>query len=187
MDARSTEEALRALMIAGLAGDADAHRTVLTLVSGRLRAYFKSRLTRIGRDEVDAEDLVQDTLIAIHTRRHTYDPTQLFTPWVYAIARYKFLDHLRRTKASLQDVAIDDARDALMHEDLVSIDTSVDLQKLLDGLSPKARRAIQYVKLDGLSIKEAAARTGMSESAIKVSIHRGLKALTRLLHGERAR
>src|SRR5436309_1110521 len=100
MDIRSSEPELRELMVAGLEGDATAHRTLLDRLSSQLRAYFKGQLNRIGRGAVEAEDLVQEVLIAIHTRRHTYDRSQLFTPWMYAIARYKFLDYLRRTKAS---------------------------------------------------------------------------------------
>jgi RNA polymerase sigma-70 factor (ECF subfamily) len=93
MDIRTREPDLRALMISGLDGDAAAHRALLERLSSQLRAYFKGQLNRIGRGPVEAEDLVQEALIAIHTRRHTYDRSQLFTPWVYAIARYKFLDY----------------------------------------------------------------------------------------------
>jgi RNA polymerase sigma-70 factor, ECF subfamily len=81
MDVKSREHELRTLMIAGLDGDEMAHRALLSRLSGHLRAYFKGRLARIGRGPVDAEDLLQEVLIAIHTRRHTYDPSQLFTPW----------------------------------------------------------------------------------------------------------
>src|SRR5215469_3388912 len=102
-----TEPELRALMISALGGNAAAHRTLLESLSSRLRGYFKGQLNRIGRGPVEAEDLVQEALIAIHTRRHTYDRSQLFTPWVYAIARYKFLDYLRRTKLSAADIPID--------------------------------------------------------------------------------
>jgi RNA polymerase sigma-70 factor (ECF subfamily) len=181
MDVRSSEPELRALMIAGLDGAATAHRALLEKLSGQLRAYFKGQLNRIGRGPVEAEDLVQEALIAIHTRRHTYDRSQLFTPWVYAIARYKFLDYLRRTKASTADVPIDDAPEMTAHDDSGHVESSLDLERLLAEISPKARQAIQYVKLDGLSVSEAAARSGMSESAVKVSVHRGLKALARLI------
>src|SRR6266404_4661596 len=109
MDIRSSEPDLRALMISGLDGDAAAHRALLERLSSQLRAYFKGQLNRLNRGPVEAEDLVQEALIAIHTRRHTYDRAQLFTPWVYAIARYKFVDYLRRTKQSAKDLPIEDA------------------------------------------------------------------------------
>jgi RNA polymerase sigma-70 factor (ECF subfamily) len=126
---------------------------------------------------------VQETLIGIHTRRDTYDPSQPFTPWVYAIARYKLVDHLRRTKTTMKDVPIEEAEDVLAHDDPAATESAIDLDGLLSQLSPKARQAIQHVKLEGLSVSEAAARTGMSQSAVKVSIHRGLKTLAHLIGG----
>ena len=98
----SNEAALRALMMAGLDGDAAAHRTLLDRLSRHLRAYYKGRLARIGRSASEAEDLVQEALIAVHIQRHTYDPAELLTPWVHAIARYKLIDHLRRRGPCLQ-------------------------------------------------------------------------------------
>ena len=185
MDVRSSEPELRALMIGGLDGGAAAYRTLLQKLSGQLRAYFKGHLSRISRGPVEAEDLVQEALIAVHTRRHTYDRSQLFTPWVYAIARYKFLDYLRRTKVNAADVPIDEVPELAVHDDSAHVESSLDLKKLLAELSPRARQTIQYVKLDGLSVSEAAARSGMSESAVKVSVHRGLKALARLIREEK--
>jgi len=151
----------------------------LARLSAHLRAYFKARLARIGMAAEDAEDLVQETLIALHTRRHTYDRSQPLTPWVYAIARYRLVDHLRRSKGSAMDVPIEEAAEVLADDDPASVESSLDLVQLLARLSPKARQAIQFVKLDGLSVSEAAARSGMSPSAVKVSVHRGLRALSR--------
>lgn len=174
-------------MSAGLNGDADAHRTLLTLVSGRLRAFFKARLARLGHGSVEAEDLVQEVLIAVHTRRHTYDVSQPFTPWLYGIARYKFLDYLRRTRASMHDVPIDHADDVMARDDVEGVESTFDVEKIMRGLPPKMRLAIRQVKLEGLSVSEAAARSGMSPSAVKVSVHRGLKALARLVAKETQR
>jgi RNA polymerase sigma-70 factor (ECF subfamily) len=178
MDVRSDEPELRTLMLAGLGGDAAAHKALLTRLSAYLRAYFKKRLTRVGRGHPDAEDLVQETLIALHTRRRTYDQSQPLTPWVYAIARYRLVDYLRRTKSSVADVPIEEAGEVLAEDDWAAVESGHDLEKLMAQLTPKTRQAIQFVKLDGLSVSEAAARLGMSESAIKVSVHRGLKALS---------
>jgi len=185
MDIRSHEPELRTLMLAGLDGDGSAHRTLLTRLSAHLRAYFKGQLARVGRAPADAEDLVQETLIAIHTRRHTYDRSQLLTPWMYAIARYRLVDYLRRTKASVRDVPIEEAMEIFADDDATAVDSGLDLVKLMAQLAPKARQAIQFVKLDGLSVGEAATRTGMSQSAIKVSVHRGLRVLA-LLARERS-
>src|SRR6266481_8524203 len=105
------EAELKNLMVGGLAGDAAAHRTLLDRLSGRLRAYYKSRLARIGRSAAEAEDLVQEALLAVHIQRHTYDPGEPLTPWVHAIARYKLIDFLRRNRASVADVPIDEANE----------------------------------------------------------------------------
>src|SRR5450759_1234398 len=99
----ANEAELRALIRASLAGDAAAYRALLSRLSANLRAYYKGKLARIGRSATEAEDLMQEALMAIHTRRHTYDPAEPLTPWVYAIARYKLIDHLRRTRASMAD------------------------------------------------------------------------------------
>jgi RNA polymerase sigma-70 factor, ECF subfamily len=181
MDAKAAERELRALMVEGMEGDAAAYKALLSKLSGHLRAYFRGRLARLGRGIVEVEDLVQETLIGLHTRRHTYDRSQPFTPWAYAIARYKLLDHLRRTKVSIKDLPIEDVEELIAHDDLSEAESALDLQRLLTRISPKMRQAIQYVKLDGLSVSEAAARSGMSESAIKVSVHRGMKALSLLI------
>lgn len=186
MDVASTEPELRALMMAGLEGDAAAHKALLEKLSRQLRAYFKGQLARMNRGSVEAEDLVQEALIAIHTKRHTYDASQPFTPWVYAIARYKSVDYLRKTKAAIRDLPIEEAEEVTAQDDRAHVESSLDLEKLMARLSPKVRQAIQYVKVDGLSVSEAAERCGMSESNVKVSVHRGLRALALQISKERA-
>lgn len=181
MGVHADEAELRALMLAGLGGDASAHVTLLKRLSRRLRAYFGNQLRRIGREPVEAEDLTQETLIAIHTRRHMYDRTQLFTPWVQAVARYKLMDYLRRTKVSARDVPIEELQDVLSEEETAGVDGRLDLESLLAQLPVKMRRAIELVKLKGLTTNEAAAASGMSPSAVKVSAHRGVKALALLV------
>jgi RNA polymerase sigma-70 factor (ECF subfamily) len=171
------ETELEHLMIAGLDGDATAHRLLLERLSRLLRGYYKRRLAQIGRSATEAEDLMQEALLAIHTRRNTYDPGEPLTPWIHAIARYKLIDHLRRTRASRTDVPIDDAADIIAHDDHSDAESAHDLGKLMSQLPDKMQRAIQYVKLDGLSVAEAASRCGISESDVKISVHRGLKAL----------
>lgn len=182
MTIRSDEPELRALMLAGLEGDASAHRRLLLKLGALLRGYFRAQFARMGKDPADAEDLVQETLLSLHTRRHTYDRSQLLTPWVYAIARYRLIDFLRRTKSSSAEIPLEEAEDVSDIDDQ-SVESSLDLAKLLVQLTPKTRQAIQLMKLDGLSASEAALRSGMSPSAIKVAVHRGLKALSRLVAG----
>lgn len=165
-------------MTAGLDGDAAAYRTLLERLSRHLRSYYRGRLARAGRGAFEAEDLLQEALLAIHTRRHTYDRAELFTPWMYAVARYKLIDHLRRTNSSRHAVPIEDAGELTSRSDHDGVESSIDLSRLMARLPVKMQRAIQYVKLDGFSIAEAARRSGMTESAVKISIHRGLKALS---------
>jgi RNA polymerase sigma-70 factor, ECF subfamily len=179
------ERELRSLMTASLDGDAGAYHRLLEQLTSHLRAYYKHRFARIGHGPTEAEDLLQEALIAVHTHRHTYDRLQPFTPWIHAIARYKFLDYLRRTKSSLRDLPMENADELISDHDMGAVESGLDLQRLLSKISSKAREAIQYVKLDGLSVSEAAARTGMSESAIKVAAHRGLKALALRIRQER--
>jgi RNA polymerase sigma-70 factor (ECF subfamily) len=183
----TVEAELKDLMVAGLNGNAAAHRALLEQLSRRLRAYYKTRLERIGRSATEAEDLVQEALLAVHIQRHTYDRTEPFTPWVYAIARYKLIDHLRTTRAQLSDVPIEDAEDIMARDEQVGAESAYDLQRLLGGLSHKMRQAIQCVKIEGLSVAEAASRCGMSQSAVKINVHRGLKSLAAAIAREKQR
>ena len=171
-------------MTASLEGDSNAHRSLLTALSGHLRSYYKSRLLRSGRTAEEAEDLVQEALIVIHTQRHTYDPEQPLTPWVYAIARYKLIDHLRRTRTTTTDVPLENADNILASDDNAAAESQFDLAKLLERLPERMRLSLQYVKLEGLSVAEAANRCGISQSAVKVNVHRGLKILTALIARE---
>ena len=172
---QSSEERLRGLLLQGLAGDAAAYQAFLKDLAGHLRAFLRKRLSQIP-DEV--EDLVQESLIAVHNQRHTYDPSQPLTAWVVALARYKLVDLLRRR--SRQDVLhdpLDEDSDVLVATDGEAAEARRDLAKLLDTLPERQRMPIVCVKLEGLSVAQTAQRTGMSESAVKVGIHRGLKAL----------
>ena len=175
---------LKGLMLASLDGDAASHRALLERLSRRLRGYYKGKLARIGRDTTEAEDLVQEAVLAIHFKRHTYDPTEPFTPWVHAIARYKLIDFLRRTRTSLVDVPVEEADAMMAHDDNLSAESTYDLKRLMQRLPEKMRCSIEAVKLDGQSIAEAAARCGISESGVKVNIHRGLKTLAGLIARE---
>ncbi|MES2977487.1 MAG: sigma-70 family RNA polymerase sigma factor [Pseudomonadota bacterium] len=178
MDLQQIESSLRTAWLRGLEGDAQSYEKVLQSLGAHLRAFLKKRLTEGPQD---AEDLVQETLLAVHLKRHTYDPSQPLTAWVYAIARYKLIDHLRThyRRGALHD-DIDDWADVLWAEqDRVSQDAQRDVDQMLETLSEPQRLAIRHVKLDGLSVAETAALVGQSESAVKVNIHRGLKALAR--------
>jgi RNA polymerase sigma-70 factor (ECF subfamily) len=181
---KSPEEELKALMVASLDGDAAAHRRLLDRLSRHLRGYYKRHLVRCGRGAEEAEDLMQEALLAIHLKRHTFDVETLVTPWIHAIARYKLIDHLRRNRLSRRDVPIDDHGDLMAGDDNASVESTHDLGRLLDSLPEQTRRAIEAVKLEGKSVAETAVRYGMSESNVKITIHRGLKALAILIGRE---
>jgi len=176
--ADTTEQRLRALLLEGLDGAGPAYHAFLKEMTAHLRAYFRRRLRGLP-DEV--EDLLQETLLALHNQRHTYDVTQPLTAWVHAIARYKLIDLLRRRAHREQlHVPLDDHDTLFTSADLDAADARHDLALYLEQLPSRQRLPIIHMKLQGLSVSEAAALTGMSESAIKVGVHRGLKALAAL-------
>lgn len=175
---RANEDTLRGLMIDGLDGDAAAHAALLRLLVPLLRGFYRRRAS--GSDD-DIEDLVQETLIAVHTRRATYDRDRAFTAWMFAIARYKMVDHFRRGRRLCP---IEGLEDVLVAEDFESATVArLDMEDLLATLPPKQAGVIRATRLDGLSIAEAAQAGGIGESDVKVSVHRGLKALVARIQG----
>jgi RNA polymerase sigma-70 factor (ECF subfamily) len=175
LDAVETE--LRGLMLRGLAGDEAAHAELLERLARRFRAYFRRRLNA----EAATEDLVQETLIAIHVRRDSYDPGQPLTAWVYAIARYKLIDHFRRERRSAGHMPIEDIEGLFSEEAADASMPSRDVAALLDQLPEPQATAIRLTKLEELSVREAAERIGMTEGALKVSVHRGIRKLAALV------
>lgn len=176
------EERLRGLLLQGLAGDAGAYQRFLKELSAHLRAFLRRRLAQ-RPDEV--EDLVQETLLAVHNQRHTYRTDMPVTAWAHAIARYKLIDWLRAHAArEARHEPLDDNADALFAtSDSDAAEARRDLGQLLGLLPDRQRLPIVHMKLEGLSVVETAQRTGLSESAVKVGVHRGLKALAAKLRG----
>lgn len=169
------EDRLKDLLVRGLAGDGAAYHRFLGELSGHLRAFLRRRLARMPDD---VEDLVQETLLAVHNQRHTFDAAQPLTAWVHAIARYKLVDFLRRrSRRDLLTEPLDDELEVLSSADADAAEARRDLARLLEALPERQRMSIVYVKVQGLSVIEAARLTGMSASAVKVAVHRGLKAL----------
>jgi RNA polymerase sigma-70 factor (ECF subfamily) len=166
------EAQYREWMLQTLMGDAAAYRKLLEGLTRHLRSYYARRL-----DPAAAEDAVQETLIAIHTRRATYDPKLPFTAWVYGIARYKLIDEYRRHKRRAT-VPLDEAGDLFGHDEAEETIARRDVTKLLERLPPAKRQLVKDIKLEGVSVADAAKRTGMSESSVKVTVHRALKSLS---------
>jgi RNA polymerase sigma-70 factor (ECF subfamily) len=173
------EDKLRALLLQGLAGDAGAYQRCLKDLGAHLRAFFRRRMASLPDD---IEDLVQETLLAVHNQRHTYQSDQPLTAWVHAIARYKLVDLFRSrgVREALND-PLDDELQVFAASDLDASDARRDLGQLLSQLPDHMRLPIMHMKLEGLSVIETAQATGMSESAVKVGVHRGLKALAALI------
>ena len=156
-------------MRAAQSGDSQAYRILLGRAAAWLKRFY---LRRLPPSMVD--DAVQDALLAMHEKRHTFDPARPFGPWLAAIARYKWIDRLRqvagmKTEALDDDIAVDDHEDAIV--------TAASLARLLAELKPAQARAIRLVKLQGFSIEEASRETGQSPSLVKINIHRGLARL----------
>jgi RNA polymerase sigma factor (sigma-70 family) len=173
---RSNEETLRALMVRSQAGDKQAY-SVLLEQSGRwLQRFFAHK---IAADIVD--DLVQDTLLSIHSKLSSYDSSRAYLPWLAAIGRYRWVDRLRSSyKHQASTLDFDIATDG--HEDVVGAKISID--RLLAHLPQGQAEAIRVVKIEGHSVAEACVKTGQTESLIKVNIHRGLKKLAALIESE---
>lgn len=166
---RFDETSLAALMARAQGGDAQAYRLVLDFCRTWLRGFYRGRI-----DGAAADDLIQETLVALHTKRASYDPTRPFLPWLAAIARYRWVDWLRRSYR-LAETGLSDELSEGDHGNEVVARVSID--RMLARLSDAQAAAIRLVKIEGLSIVEASDRTGQSQSLIKVNIHRGLKRL----------
>lgn len=173
-----TEAQLKAWMLGGLDGDSIAQAALLRALVPLLQSFYRRRLH--GTEE-DVQDLMQETLISVHTRRASYDRDRPFTAWLYAVARYRMIDYFRRQKLS---IAIEDVGDILIAEGFEEALTArLDVDSLLNTLSPKQARAIRDTRIYGKTVAEAADGAGIGESDVKVSVHRGLKAIANRIRG----
>jgi RNA polymerase sigma-70 factor, ECF subfamily len=168
------------LMRLSLAGDKAAYRGLLEGLTPGLRGAIRRVVGRGGGDAAsDAEEALQEALLAIHCKLDTWRPGAPVLPWAHAIARYKAIDLLRQ-RGRAAAVALDDAPEPVAAEG-AGVDTRLDLARALSALPRYMRVSVEAVKVEGLSVAEAAHRTGLSESAVKVGVHRGLKAMAAAL------
>lgn len=181
------DTALGGLFCAGRCGDERRYAEALQRCAVLLRRFTVAKLRHMAPGMLgDAEDVVQECLLALHLKSHTYDASQPFEPWLYAMARYKLIDLLRRRQPG-RELSFDllaETREFADASESTEPQAGADLAVLLAHLPDKQRRPIELVKLEGRSVVEAAARTGLSVSAVKVGIHRGLKALAKRLAAE---
>jgi RNA polymerase sigma-70 factor, ECF subfamily len=165
------------LMRAASAGDAAAYRRLLKSLEPALRAAARRGLGRAGLSRDEAEDIVQEILLAVHLKRDTWDANSPFLPWIHAIARYKLVDALRR-RSRRSYVSIDDVAESLHADDPAPALATDTLHRLVHGLPERQREVVRAIAVEGASIRDAANRLGMSEGAVRVALHRGLAALS---------
>jgi RNA polymerase sigma-70 factor (ECF subfamily) len=177
-----TESELKTLMLSSLNGDEAAYRCLLDMLRHLLVSFYTRRMGSSAAADVD--DLVQDTLLALHQRRITYDRERPFTAWFFTIARHKLVDHHRRTGGRVH-IGLETVEEMAGDYREAAVSASMDVNRLLASLPAWQGEMIRQVRLEGRSVAETAADTHRSEAMVKVGVHRGIKALAARLRGER--
>jgi RNA polymerase sigma-70 factor, ECF subfamily len=174
---REREDEWTGLMQAAISGDSAAYHRLLKSVTPVLRAAARRGLARAGQPVDQSEDIVQDILLAVHLKRHTWDANAPFAPWLFAIARNKLIDALRR-RGRRVFVNIDDFAETLAEAPAAETASPAEVATQLSALPARQRDVLQSIAVESVSIKETAARLAMSEGAVRVALHRGLTSLT---------
>jgi RNA polymerase sigma-70 factor (ECF subfamily) len=180
--ANERERAWGRLLASAQDGDAAAYEALLHEIVPALRAFVGARI----RETAAAEDVVQNVLLSLHRARHTYQPSRPFGPWLRAIARNAIADAFRaRGRRAERETALSDADRVADEREPSRADAplSARMERALADLPPAQREAVELIHVRELSVVEAAARAGISVSALKVRAHRGYKALRVLLGG----
>jgi RNA polymerase sigma-70 factor, ECF subfamily len=180
-DSAASEPDWSDLMAAAQDGDSAAYRRLLEEVT----PYIRSLARRRHRDAGDVEEAVQDVLLTVHAIRHTYDPKRPFGPWLVAIAKRRIVDRLRReSRRRARETTLEAARETFAMPAANLPEETMDgraLRAAVERLPPGQRQAIKLLKLQELSLSEAAVASGMSVSALKAATHRAVRSLRRLL------
>jgi RNA polymerase sigma factor (sigma-70 family) len=166
-------------MRAGIAGDTAAYRKFLQAATPHLRSIAIRRCAQMGAQRADAEDVLQDVLLAIHLKRGTWDPSRPIGPWLAAIVRNKVIDSFRRRGRHI-DVPIDDVIDTLRAEETLPDADSQGIERMVAQLKPGQRDVVMAISIEGASVRQAAERLNLSEGAVRVALHRALKSLAAL-------
>lgn len=164
------------LMRAAIKGDGAAYQRLLTDLSRTLRATVRRGFGGADLSGADAEDVVQEVILAIHMKRHTWDQDKPIGPWIMAITRNKMIDEIRR-RGRRTEVPIENFLDVLEASGQDDAINAYDAARVLDGLKGKAREIVQAIAIEGASARDVAVRLGMSEVAVRVQLHRSLKTL----------
>ena len=171
------------LMRSANAGDGVAYHRLLKSVTPVLRAGARRGLARAGQPPDQAEDIVQEILIAVHLKRHTWDSNAAFAPWLFAIARNKLIDALRR-RGRRVFVNIDDFAEVIPSAEPAETLPPSEVATHLAGLPTRQREVLQSIAVESVSIKDTAKKMAMSEGAVRVALHRGLAKLAASLRKE---
>jgi RNA polymerase sigma-70 factor, ECF subfamily len=174
---REREDEWTGLMRSAISGDGTAYHRLLKAVTPVLRAGARRGLARAGQPVDQSEDIVQEILLAVHLKRHTWDANAPFAPWLFAIARNKLIDALRRRGRRIF-VNIDDFAEILPGEPAAETAPAGQVAAQLQSLPARQREVLQSIAVDAASIKDTAAKFAMSEGAVRVALHRGLASLT---------
>jgi len=174
---REREDEWTGLMRSAVSGDGAAYHRLLKSITPVLRAAARSGLARAGQPLDQAEDIVQDILLAVHLKRHTWKPDAPFAPWLFAIARNKLIDSLRK-RGRRVFVDIDDFAETLADPPVAETASSGEVAAHLKSLPDRQREVLQSIAVESASIRETAAKFSISEGAVRVALHRGLASLT---------
>lgn len=168
------ERELADLLRAAIAGDERSYAAFLDRTAALVRAYARRRISHGG---VDPEDVVQETLLAIHLKRHTWMSDAAVMPWIYAIARFKLIDAFRR-RGRRMEVDVDHIAETYAQPEIDTV-SDRDIGRALDTLPQGQRSVVAAISVEGCSIEETAQKFGMREAAVRVALHRGLAAIAR--------
>jgi RNA polymerase sigma-70 factor (ECF subfamily) len=170
------------LMRAANRGDAKSYHRLLTELAPMLRGAARRGFARYGVSPEDVEDVVQETLLALHLKRQTWNEAQPLVPWLLAIARNKLVDNLRRRGRRVH-LPIDEISDTLAAEEQVGDMNGVDAERLMARLKGRQRDIVLAISIEGASARQVAERLGMTEGAVRVALHRSLRSLAKALRG----
>jgi RNA polymerase sigma-70 factor (ECF subfamily) len=170
----SAEQQLAGLLRAAIGGDERAYADFLGRAACLLRGFARRKITHGG---IDPEDVVQETLLAVHMKRHTWQTDLPVTPWLYAVARYKLIDAYRR-RGRRVEIEIEEIAD-LIAEPQAETARQWEIDRALESLAPGQRSVVAAISVDGRSIGETSRSLGMSEPAVRVALHRGLAAIAK--------
>jgi RNA polymerase sigma factor (sigma-70 family) len=182
MTNEAREDEWASWMLSAIAGDGRAYHKLLTAVTPHLRVIARRRCEQFGVPKSEAEDVVQEVLLAMHLKRGTWDPARLLGPWMAALVRNKLVDSLRRRGRQVS-IPLEDVIATLESDDHTDVTHRMDIEQILARLKDPQRTIVKSISIDGSSTRETAERLKMTEVAVRVSFHRSLKELSTLYAG----